>query len=198
MSRISLRPTLTVTVSPRDDGTLELCAPRVGLWRGVPAAGSYIGKGSVVGQLEVLEQLYDLIAPAEARGFVVDPPTGDARIPVGYGDTLVVLDPSQLPADAQPGAIAAADGDSDAEVVFRASSSGRFYARPGPDQPAFVNVGDTVTTGQTVCLLEVMKTFNRITYGGEGLPESARVVAIRPEDGADLAEGDIILELERV
>jgi len=196
MSRISLRPTLTVTCATGDGGTLVLGAPAVGLWRGVPAAGSYVGPGTVVGQLEVLELLYDLIAPAEARGFVVDPPRGDARIPVGYGDRLVVLDPSQLPAQLQADAGAAATGDSDAELVFRASSSGRFYARPAPDQPAFINVGDTVTAGQTVCLLEVMKTFNRITYGGNGLPASAKVVAIHPEDGADLAEGDIILELE--
>jgi len=81
-------------------------------------------------------------------------------------------------------------------LAVRAPSSGRFWARPSPDRPPFVAPGDVVTAGQTVCLLEVMKTFNRITYGGPDLPERARVTAVRPADGDDLAGGDVILELE--
>jgi len=53
-----------------------------------------------------------------------------------------------------------------------------------------------VTAGQTVCLLEVMKTFHRVTYAGADLSERARVLAIRPADGDDLAAGDILIELE--
>jgi acetyl-CoA carboxylase biotin carboxyl carrier protein len=47
-----------------------------------------------------------------------------------------------------------------------------------------------------VALLEVMKTFNRVQYGGSGLPERARVLRVVPSDGDDLAAGDAILELE--
>jgi acetyl-CoA carboxylase biotin carboxyl carrier protein len=59
-----------------------------------------------------------------------------------------------------------------------------------------VAVGDVITAGQTVGLLEVMKTFNRVTYGDGDGPDRARVRAIRPGDGDDLAGGDVILELE--
>jgi acetyl-CoA carboxylase biotin carboxyl carrier protein len=83
-----------------------------------------------------------------------------------------------------------------ASLAIRAPSSGRFWARPSPDKPSFVSVGDVVTAGQTVCLLEVMKTFHRVTYAGDGLPERARVLAIRPADGDDLAAGDVLVELE--
>jgi len=83
-----------------------------------------------------------------------------------------------------------------AGLVFRAPTSGRFYGRPTPEKPAFVTVGAELTIGTTVCLLEVMKTFNRVTYGGAGLPERAVVVAILVADGADVTAGDPLLALE--
>jgi biotin carboxyl carrier protein len=81
-------------------------------------------------------------------------------------------------------------------LVFRAPMSGRFYRRAGPGKPAFVSEGDLISAGHTVCLLEVMKTFNRLAYGGDDLPERARVKAVLPADGDDIAAGAAILELE--
>jgi acetyl-CoA carboxylase biotin carboxyl carrier protein len=74
--------------------------------------------------------------------------------------------------------------------------SGRYYARPSPDKPMFVQPGSEVGPGQTVALLEVMKTFNRLTYGGAGLPERARVKALLVRDEDDVDAGTPILELE--
>ena len=78
-------------------------------------------------------------------------------------------------------------------LVFRAPMSGRFYSRPAPDKPAFVKPGDRVRVGTTVCLLEVMKTFNRVKYAGE----PAKVARVVPADGDDVEAGDPLLELER-
>jgi len=39
---------------------------------------------------------------------------------------------------------------------------GTFYRSPGPDKPVFVNVGDSVQIGKTVCIIEAMKLFNEI------------------------------------
>lgn len=39
---------------------------------------------------------------------------------------------------------------------------GTFYSRPGPDQEPFVKVGDTVSKGQTLCLMEAMKMMSEI------------------------------------
>jgi hypothetical protein len=41
-----------------------------------------------------------------------------------------------------------------------------------------------------------MKTFNRIHYGGDGLPASARVTRIVAADQSDLDTGDVVLDLE--
>jgi acetyl-CoA carboxylase biotin carboxyl carrier protein len=42
----------------------------------------------------------------------------------------------------------------------------------------------------------VMKTFNRLTYGGPGLPDRAKVRAVLVRDEADVDSGTAILELE--
>ena len=39
---------------------------------------------------------------------------------------------------------------------------GTFYRSPSPDKPSFVEVGDVIKPGQTICIIEAMKLFNEI------------------------------------
>ncbi|HZG41002.1 MAG TPA: acetyl-CoA carboxylase biotin carboxyl carrier protein [Nodosilinea sp.] len=39
---------------------------------------------------------------------------------------------------------------------------GTFYRSPAPEEPPFVGVGDRITTGQTVCIIEAMKLMNEL------------------------------------
>jgi acetyl-CoA carboxylase biotin carboxyl carrier protein len=39
---------------------------------------------------------------------------------------------------------------------------GTFYRRSSPDKPAFAEVGDEITPGKVVCIIEAMKLFNEI------------------------------------
>jgi len=39
---------------------------------------------------------------------------------------------------------------------------GTFYQAPAPDEPAFVTIGDRITKGQTLCIIEAMKLMNEI------------------------------------
>jgi acetyl-CoA carboxylase biotin carboxyl carrier protein len=47
-------------------------------------------------------------------------------------------------------------------VTIKSPMIGTFYRSAGPDKPAFVNVGDDVSQGKTVCIIEAMKLFNEI------------------------------------
>lgn len=47
-------------------------------------------------------------------------------------------------------------------IVIKSPMIGTFYRSPSPDKPAFVNVGDEVTPGKVVCIIEAMKLFNEI------------------------------------
>lgn len=47
-------------------------------------------------------------------------------------------------------------------VTIKSPMIGTFYRSPGPDKAVFVNVGDEITPGKTVCIIEAMKLFNEI------------------------------------
>ncbi|WP_343305918.1 acetyl-CoA carboxylase biotin carboxyl carrier protein [Chitinophaga niabensis] len=47
-------------------------------------------------------------------------------------------------------------------ITIKSPMIGTFYRSAGPDKAAFVNVGDEVTTGKVVCIIEAMKLFNEI------------------------------------
>ncbi len=55
----------------------------------------------------------------------------------------------------------AADDDSK-YITIKSPMIGTFYRSPGPDKPLFVNVGDEIAPGKTVCIIEAMKLFNEI------------------------------------
>ncbi|MEZ4225849.1 MAG: biotin/lipoyl-containing protein [Polyangiaceae bacterium] len=186
----------TLTALTREHGDkLVIVAPQPGKARGGPALGALVQPLSLVGELEVLGVLYLLRADANARGIVVARPGNEAaRRNVGYGDVLFELDPN-VGAGAEAVTEQATQAATHGEH-FRAPSSGRFYSRPAPGKAPFIEVGDTLVSGTPVALLEVMKTFNRITYGGAGLPERARVVRVLVDDGADVEMGQPLLEIE--
>ncbi|HAH37868.1 MAG TPA: acetyl-CoA carboxylase biotin carboxyl carrier protein [Algoriphagus sp.] len=71
--------------------------------------------------------------------------------------------PAPAPAPApQPVASEAPAAASSNLVEIKSPMIGTFYLTPNPDAPAFVNVGDTIKAGQTVCIIEAMKLFNEI------------------------------------
>ena len=189
------RRELVVKSRAIDDG-VELVAPMPGVWREAPAAGDPVAPGGRIGVLEVLGVLHELHAPADVEGVVeADAPRLGER-PVAYGDVLVRLVVQSTTVRTKVAAAGTSAAPGAGKLVFRAPLSGRYYARPSPDKPPFVQPGSEVGPGQTIALLEVMKTFNRLTYGGAGLPERARVVAVLVRDEDDVDAGTPILELE--
>ncbi len=177
------------------DGSSELGAPSVGVFTPSVSVGELVAAGQSIGTIDVLGVRRALVVPDGTSGSVTRR-IGDTRnrVPVQYGDVLITVSTTAI-ADA----IAADGGASAAErgaLSFDAPMSGRFYSRPSPSEPPFVSSGDTVTRGQTVGLLEVMKTFNRLVYQGDALPEQATIERIVPNDGDDVVRGDPILVLE--
>ena len=81
-------------------------------------------------------------------------------------------------------------------MVLKASQTGRFYHRPSPDEPPFVEVGSVVEDGDAVGLVEVMKTFAHVVYRAEGgLPVKGEVVKVLVGDGEEMREGEGLIEV---
>lgn len=66
------------------------------------------------------------------------------------------------PAPASAEAPKAAADDSSKYVEIKSPMIGTFYRSPKPEDPSFVNVGDSVSAGDKVCIVEAMKLFNEI------------------------------------
>jgi acetyl-CoA carboxylase biotin carboxyl carrier protein len=67
------------------------------------------------------------------------------------------------PAPAAPAAAAApAEEENSNYITVKSPMIGTFYRSAGPDKDSFVNVGDTIGVGDTVCIIEAMKLFNEI------------------------------------
>lgn len=69
---------------------------------------------------------------------------------------------------------------------------GTFYRSPAPDAPAFVEVGQNVRGGQTVCIIEAMKLMNEIEAEIEG-----KVVEILVENGQPVEYGQPLFRIEK-
>jgi acetyl-CoA carboxylase biotin carboxyl carrier protein len=94
-----------------------------------------------------------------------------------------------LPAPPRAGAaesLAPTDGH-----VVKSPMVGTFYRASAPDAKAFVEVGDTVKAGQTICIIEAMKLMNEIESDQDGV-----VKAILVENGQPVEYGEPLFVIE--
>lgn len=82
----------------------------------------------------------------------------------------------QAPAPSQP---AEATEDNSKYLTVKSPMIGTFYRSSGPDKEAFVSVGDVVSPGTVLCIVEAMKLFNEIESEVSG-----KIVKILVEDGS--------------
>ena len=109
--------------------------------------------------------------------------------PVAAAPVHVAAAPAPIAAPA-PAAAAAADPAEDPGVV-PSPMVGTAYLQPEPDAPSFVKVGDVVTEGQTILIIEAMKTMNQIAA-----PRAGRVKRILVTDGQPVEFGAPLFILE--
>ena len=102
----------------------------------------------------------------------------------GASTPLAQPETSELPV--LPAAAAAA-------IRVESPMVGVFYRAPEPGAAAFVEVGDVVVPGQTLCMLEAMKLFNELKADAGG-----RVIAIHAENGNPVEFGQLLFVLEPI
>ena len=96
---------------------------------------------------------------------------------------LALEEPGPAPVGARVGGL----------VSVESPMVGVFYRQAKPGEPPFVEVGDVVVPGQTLCLLEAMKLFNELKAEIEGV-----VRAVHAENGSPVEFGQLLFELERL
>ena len=76
-------------------------------------------------------------------------------------------------------------------ATIKAALPGVLYWRASPDTDPYVAEGSPVALGQTIALIEVMKTFNEVKANEAGV-----VTRLLVDDGAEVAVGEDIVEVQ--
>ena len=121
---------------------------------------------------------------AKAPGYA---PQVYAAAPIGAPPEA--MSPSSAAAAAAP-TPAAAPARSNEHVVT-APMVGTFYAAPAPGAKAFVQIGDQVKMGQTLCIIEAMKMMNQIEADKAG-----RITSIMAKGGEPVEYGQPLFVIE--
>lgn len=90
-----------------------------------------------------------------------------------------------------PVAVAATGDHSKHPGAVKSPMVGTAYLSPEPGKPVFVNIGDKVTAGQTLLIIEAMKTFNPIKA-----PKAGTVTQILIENGRPVEFGEVLMIVE--
>jgi acetyl-CoA carboxylase biotin carboxyl carrier protein len=108
------------------------------------------------------------------------------------GPVVASFAPPPSPAAAAASAAPAAEAPAAPEGhAVKSPMVGTFYRASAPDAKPFVEVGDTVKAGQTVCIIEAMKLMNEIECDKDGV-----VKAILAENGQPVEYGEPLFVIE--
>ena len=119
-----------------------------------------------------------------------------SRIEVQQGDLRILMERgvvanSTAPEQTQQEYRQATSAQSDGKETVRSPISGVFYLAKEPGAAPFVQVGSKVNKGDTLCIIEAMKTMNEIRA-----PKNCVIAGILVIDGATLAAGDPLFLLD--
>ena len=128
---------------------------------------------SGVSEVEIAQKDFKIIIKAAQKSKGADQPI--------YVQAAAPAAPAPVAAaSAAPAAPAAPVATEDSKLItIKSPMIGTFYRSSGPDKPAFANVGDSISQGSTICIIEAMKLFNEIESEVSG-----RIVKVLVDDAS--------------
>ena len=121
----------------------------------------FVSKSGVT-EVEIEKKDFKIIIKSEKAAGKVEQQYIVQAAPVAAPQALPVASAPAAAPVATPAAPASTESDDSKYVVIKSPMIGTFYRSAGPDKDAFVSVGDSVSAGKTVCIIEAMKLFNEI------------------------------------
>lgn len=78
-------------------------------------------------------------------------------------------------------------------ITIKSPMIGTFYRSPGPDKEPFVKVGDVITKGNVLCVVEAMKLFNEIESEFDG-----KIVKVLVDDATPIEYDQALFLIEKI
>ena len=145
--------------------------------------------------LRKLKKLIDLVQESGIAELEIT--EGEEKVKIVKGGAVSVSAPviasaAPSPSEARPAApAAAAEEPAQPGHVLKAPMVGTFYRSPSPEAKPFVEVGQNVKAGETVCIIEAMKLMNEIEADATGM-----IKAILVESGQPVEYGQPLFLIE--
>ena len=150
-----------------------------------------------------LNQLLDKLAESDIQEFRLE--GDDFRLEVRRNLPVMATAPQMMPVAAAPApavevksqsesssaAPPAAAGTRSDLVDVTAPMVGTFYRAPAPGEPAFVEIGNRISAGQTICILEAMKLMNELEAELSG-----EIVDILVDNGTPVEFGQVLMRVK--
>ena len=144
--------------------------------------------------LDMVRKLADLLNETGLGEIEIE--RGDLRVRVARGGSYEAYPMIAAPGPAQQASPASASAATPAPAQSRGDAVkspmvGTAYLQPNPDAEAFIRPGSQVAAGQTLLIIEAMKTMNPVPA-----PKAGRVVEILVEDGQPVEFGQPLVVIE--
>ena len=143
--------------------------------------------------LRKLKKLIDLVQESGISELEVTEGEEKVKIVKSGGSGVVYAAPAPAPSPAPllPGPAAAVAPAEIPGHLVKSPMVGTFYRSPSPGAKPFVEVGDTVKSGDTICIIEAMKLLNEIECDKDGV-----VKAILVENGQPVEYGEPLVIID--
>ena len=116
---------------------------------------------SGVSEVEIEQKDFKIVIKSESKKGHDQPIYVQASAPAAL--------PASVPAPLAAAPIAAAPvNEDDKYIIVKSPMIGIFYRSPGPYKEPFIHVGQSIGTGDTICIIEAMKLFNEIESDVKG------------------------------
>jgi acetyl-CoA carboxylase biotin carboxyl carrier protein len=152
---------------------------------------------------ELVRELAAILRETDLTEIEVESQSGDIKLrlarqshvvaaaPVAYAAAPAQVHAAPAPAAASPAAAPAGDADRSNPGMVPSPIVGTVYLAPEPGAAAFVSVGTQVTEGQTILIVEAMKTMNPIAA-----PRAGKVTKICVSDAQPVEYGEPLVIIE--
>lgn len=157
--------------------------------------------------LKIIQELIKLVKKGDLSELSVK--EGDLSIRIknkGIDPPTIITQPAQLAQPAQAVKQAPVQQETPAAkpapattmnneniITFRSPMVGTFYRKPGADKDPFVKVGDSVNSGDVLCIIEAMKLFNEIEFDGT----SGKILKVLIEDSSPVEYDQPLFLIEK-
>jgi acetyl-CoA carboxylase biotin carboxyl carrier protein len=148
------------------------------------------------GELALIRKLAEILNETGLTEIELDQKGARVRVSKAATASAQVVHHAQAPAHHAPAAAPAgpAAAPAPAEVAgtpLKSPMVGTAYLSPGPGQPPFATVGSTVKEGQTLLIIEAMKTMNQIAA-----PKAGKLVQVNIENAQPVEFGEVLMVIE--